>query len=315
MEEPIVVEVEQIVEPIVETSVPELPEQVYTYQPTDEQGRPLGGKQVIKYKTQEELAKKLVDQNIHLVRALREQTKKSRLGLTDTSDIVSEEAPRFDTPLEFKPRELSPDERIKLSRDLLDPERFEEASTALFEATIGAKPEVLRNTLTRLSQNELSLLAKVESDAFMQMNPDYYPCRENFNILTDWMIKNNLQPVRSNFQRAFDTMRELMVGKPESVVVSVTPEPKVEEIVSDREPILEPVIPEPVVPKNVPPPTGLRDKGSNITPVKKFKYTLADINRMSGDEYKQKLLHEKGFAQIVQALEKEASEKKRNQQY
>ena len=43
----------------------------YEYQPTDEHGRPLGGKQVIKYTTPDELASKLVGQNTQLVRRLR----------------------------------------------------------------------------------------------------------------------------------------------------------------------------------------------------------------------------------------------------
>ena len=58
-----------IVAPIVEEVAPITPEVAptpvapvesrYEYQPTDEQGRPLGGKQVIKYTTQEEFATKL----------------------------------------------------------------------------------------------------------------------------------------------------------------------------------------------------------------------------------------------------------------
>ena len=178
--ETVTVPVETPVEPVATVpeivAPPEVPEKVYSYQPTDSEGRPLGGRQVIKYRTQDELAQKLTEQNVNLVRELREQTKRNRLGISD-EEIVPEGAPRFDTPLEFNPVTLTPDERVQLSRDLLDPEKFEEASSKLFEATIGAKPDTIRNTLTRLSQNELMLLAKVESDAFMSMTPDYYPCR------------------------------------------------------------------------------------------------------------------------------------------
>ena len=53
-------------EEVLETGVGEavvdpaiLPELRYSFQPTDDEGRPLGAKQVIKYKTSEELADKL----------------------------------------------------------------------------------------------------------------------------------------------------------------------------------------------------------------------------------------------------------------
>lgn len=300
---PEVVESMEVIAPVVE------PEKEYRYQPTDENGRKLGGEQVIKYTTQEELVKKITDQNVHLVRALREQTKKQRLGIVE-QDTIPDESPKFDNPLEFKPRQLSPDERVALSRDLLDPEKFEEAASTMFEATIGAKPEVLRDTLSRLSQTELNLLAKVESDAFMQSTPEYYPCMENYLALADWMVKNNLKPVRQNFKLAFDTLTKdgVLLGKPEVVPVETPVAPVVE-----PEPVIEPVEPivEPVVETRVPPPTGLRGGNDNITIVKKQKYTLADINKMSGEEYKKKLLSEKGFAEAVEALEKEAADRNR----
>ena len=113
---------EMVSEPIAPVVPVVEPEKEYRYQPKDEQGRKLGGEQVIKYKTNEELADKLVEQNVNLVRALREQTRKNRLGIVDTENIP-EGAAKFEVPLEFNPRALTPDERIQFSRDLLDPER------------------------------------------------------------------------------------------------------------------------------------------------------------------------------------------------
>ena len=86
-------------------------EQIYKYQPKDESGRKLGGEQVDGSKTQDELIQKITDQNIQLVRKLREETKKQRLGITDT-DVIPTDAPRFDTPLSFNPRQLTPERRV-----------------------------------------------------------------------------------------------------------------------------------------------------------------------------------------------------------
>jgi hypothetical protein len=310
-------------EPVVEPIVPIVePEKEYRYQPKDEQGRKLGGEQVIKYKTNEELADKLAEQNTFLVRKLREQTRKNRLGISDTENIP-EGATKFELPLEFKPRQLTPDERVQLSRDLLDPERCEQATTTMFESAVGVTPTVLRDTLSRLSQNEMSLLARVESDAFMASNKDYYRCKENSDAITGWMIKNNLAPLQQNFQLAYDTLKKddvllfgggTVLNTPAPVVAPITPVvapseevAPIEPIVPSREAILEPVVPVRIAP----PPTGLtRVPSADGEPPKAVKYTLKQVNDMDGETYKQKLLHEKGFAKLVQDLEDEAASKR-----
>ena len=308
-----------IVEPI-EPVVHVEPEKEYRFQPKDEQGRKLGGEQVIKYKTNEELADKLAEQNTFLVRKLREQTRKNRLGISDTENIP-EGATKFELPLEFKARQLTPDERVQLSRDLLDPERCEQATNTMFESAVGVTPSVLRDTLSRLSQNEMSLLARVESDAFMAANRDYYKCKENSDAVTGWMIKNNLAPLQQNFQLAYDTLKKddvLLIG---GGTVLNTPAPNVpvqepivpevpvsEPIIPVREEILESVVPVAPVRTVAPPATGLtRVPSVDGEPPKAAKYTLRQVNNMDGETYKQKLLHEKGFAKLVQDLEDEAA--------
>jgi len=303
-------------EPVVVTIEPE---KEYRFQPKDESGRKIGGEQVIKYRTQDELVQKLTEQNINIHRALREQTKKQRLGIVD-AESIPEEAPKFNLPLDFSPRQLTPDERVKLSRDLLDPEMSEEATNTLFEAALGRKPQVLMKEFSSLSADVLSLRAKIESDAFMEGTPDYYPCRENFDAITGWMVKNDLAPVRQNFGLAFDTLKELgiMIGAPAETLAPVVPL-EMEEVIHEepivevpvREKIPEAVIPTvPVAPRVTPPPTGL--KGNDTVPLApKPKYTLADINKMSGEDYKKRLLHEKGFPEIVEKLEQEAVQKAR----
>jgi hypothetical protein len=82
----------------------------YEYQPTDDSGRPIGGRQVIKYTTQDELADKLRDNSILLLRKLREETRKNRLGISD-NETIGDEAPRFKSPVVLKPRTLTEEDK------------------------------------------------------------------------------------------------------------------------------------------------------------------------------------------------------------
>jgi len=73
---------------------PPEPELRYEYQPTDAEGRSIGGKQVILYRTPDELAEKLRDQNISLVRKLRQVTKEARLGRGEDSILMTQNVSR-----------------------------------------------------------------------------------------------------------------------------------------------------------------------------------------------------------------------------
>lgn len=330
--------------PVTETPAApaELPELRYEYQPVDPQGRPVGGKQVIKYRTAQELGDKLAEQNKLLILKLREETKKNRLGIVE-QETLPDEAPRFQGPVTFTRRKLSPEERVKLSRDLLDPEKFDEASDTLFEATVGAKPEVLGETLSTLQQQVIAAQAKIECDAFVADNPAYVKCHENFEAITNWMLRYNLAPVKANFQKAYETLRRdglllessyepvsapepVGVPQPEPVVVPPAPAP------------VEP--PTPVAPVEAPPeppkpaptpriPTGLnrntsddagapRSAGDDIvyevvTNGQKRRYTgLAAVNAMPSDEYKRRVISDPNFGRKVEQLEKEAAERRQS---
>lgn len=278
----------------------ELPEQKYEYQPTDEAGRALGGRQVIKYRTEQELRDKLTEQSILLIRKLREQTRKSRLGIAEDEEIP-ETAPRFQMPVEFTPE------------------------------TIAKDPAALCKTLQDLQTNNMRLLAKVEADVFVQNNPEYYKCKENFDVVTNWMLRKDLAPVRENFQLAYETLdaaglllkapivrEEPIVALPVEAAIPVPPTPGEATGVT---PANAPVEAEPsritseqpshskrVVSRVA---TGLTREMAGVSGTSpKSGYTLREINAMPSDIYKKKLINEKGFAETVERLEREASEKR-----
>jgi len=165
-------EQEQILEtPLEETPIevieapPELPELRFEYQPRDAAGRPMGGKQVIIYKTQEELNQKLVAQNEEILRKLREVTREQRLGIKPNENIP-DDAERFDDSVEFKPRELSADERFQISQDLNDPEKFVDARDRLLESAVGVSPKKLTDTLNSQQLYIMQLRARDNYLAF-----------------------------------------------------------------------------------------------------------------------------------------------------
>lgn len=338
---------ETIIETVVEVPAPVVPvELLFEYQPTDGDGRPLGGKQVIKYTDPAELPFKLVEQNTLLLRKLREETRKNRLGISE-QDTIAEDAPRFQQPVEFKPRELSNEDRAQLSRDILDPENFDKAVATVFEASTGISAADLRSTLTTLQMDALNSKAQREVDKFITRNPEYIKCPENSEAITNWMSRYDLAPVAENFQKGYETLKAagVLVTSldiiPQSTytppVAAPVVEPIVEEEIPAREeipvenqvvPVTPPVEEKPVV-SRVPialnrtnssdgggAPRSVADEivyefiqkdgqGRQVGDKRIFKGQAA-INAMPSEEYKRRLLHEKGFAAKVEKLNQEA---------
>lgn len=305
---------ESIQTPIVEQPV----ELRYEYQPTDEMGRPIGAKQVIKYTTPEELAQKFAEQNTLLIRKLREQTRKVRLGIVE-EEPVAEDAQRFNGPVEFNPRELTEEQRYDISRRLLDPATAADAASELVEARLGAPLETIGTTLRAVQQDNIDMRANLEAHAFADSNPGYYRCQENFEAITSWMVRYNLAPVRANFQKAYDTL------KAQGIIIEGPAPVAVVETVAEVEPIVEvqtvvPPATEPVVEYQRGIASGLTrenasDAGTPIQTGSDIVYKLPDgrtlvglaaIAAMPSEEYKHRLQTERGFSAKVDKLEAEA---------
>ena len=300
-------------ENIQETPIIEAPvEQTYIYQPTDENDRPIGGKQVIKYTSQEELIKEMEKRNVLLIRKLRQETKKNRLGIIEDEDL-GENVQHLADPIEFTPRELSAEELYEISRDLLDPTKSAEASTKLLEAKLGAPLEALGSTLKTMQHDNIALRAKVEANAFVNANPDYYKCDENMDAIVGWMVRYNLAPSAANFQKAFDTLKAqgvLIEGA--APVQPVTPVPATELPATQIEKPEENVVQR--LPGIAITRDNTSDAGTPIAPGSDITYSvggrvltgLQAIQAMPSDEYKRRLLTDREFAKKVDKLESEA---------
>jgi hypothetical protein len=190
----------------------------FEYQPVDEHGRPIGGKQVILYTTEDEKFEKMVTMNQQLIRQLRKVTRDNRLGINQPESIAenSEKAP---TLLDFKGRSLTAQERFDLSQKLNDPEHADEAIQMLFESAVGATPAQLREFLSDTQMAQLQQKAADQYLAFAQTATQqfgYYDCVENRETIADWVFKNGLAPSAANFFQAYSKLSEsgLILGAP-----------------------------------------------------------------------------------------------------
>lgn len=319
-----------VVEPTVEPTpeIPVAPELRYEYQPTDEQGRPMGNKQVIKYTTSDELASKLVEQNTLLIRKLRSETRKNRLGISDDTDL-GDEAPRFQEAISFSQRQLTPEDTVKLTRDLLDPESFEQARDLLVESALGAKPEEVRKLLTEVSEERQAARAIAEANKFTAATPAFVKCNENYEAITNWMLRFKLAPVQANFTRAYETLKaaEVLIENVEDIPEPVVVPPPVADIAAPDLPAVEQPVIDPSMPSvnsrvpisltrtnadgdGTPPRSTLGD--DIVYEINKRRFTgLAAIEAMSADEYRRRVNTDPSFVKKEEALNKEAAARRK----
>lgn len=289
-------------------------EKRYEYQPTDESGRPLGGKQVIVYTTEQELAEKLRDQNIQLVRKLREVTRKQKLGIDDTPKAPDGQI--FDSAVDLQEKPLTTEQVFELTQKLNDPTTFVEARDQLLESALGCSPAEFRKRYNEQQQLTLQLLVKSNYDIFEKTHSkDFDPSTENKQTMTDWMSKKGLAPTVANFEFALSQLKEsgLILEAPTVREVAppapappVAPAPVAEVPPAPPAPVV--TEPKPVVPASnesriappVPPaavrqpvrvPSGLNNASSSPAGPASVRtsLTVAEFERIPADELKRKL--------------------------
>jgi len=288
--------------------VVEVPEQRYYWQPKDENGKPLGGKQVYVYRAASPLPVEVLEQvtkgHEMAIRALRKVNRDRELG----PDPVADDAEKFTGITEFKTRELTADERFNLSQKIANPETTAEAVDLLMESAFGAKPSVLAKTLNDAQRFMVQQRAVDNYVEFVQLTPEYFDSPANRLSLTRWMGQRNWAPSVANFNRAFQHLVGqvgLLETAPE--VHQVPPATPVVEAPAPA-PVVAPVAPavnsQPPAATNPglgsePPqtkrhshvPSGLTPSVASVageTPVGKT-LTVADLERIPADELRRKL--------------------------
>lgn len=263
---------------------PEVKEFRYEYQPKDEEGRPLGGKQVIVATSPEEALEKMAAQNSELVKLNRKLNRDLRLGNV-VQDQIPDSAPRVrEGQYDIEPIPLTAEERLEVIQNINDPENFEKAARLMVRSQIG-DPDAVRAVVGEQRRKIAAMDAREQAEAFVRSTPDYYVCPDNFMTLANWMIKNDLEPVKENYQYAYDELKKagLMLERPVAEAPASAPAPVVPAAVVEA-----PVVPAPAKPVS----SGLTRENSSDSGASSVKksYTQAEIDKMSGEEYKQKVL-------------------------
>lgn len=206
---PVAPVVEPVVAPVAEPVAPapvEVPEQRYVWQPKDENGRAIGGKQVYVYRAPAPLPQDILEQvtkgHEMAIRALRKSTRENALG----PDTTVDDAEKFTGVTEFKSRELTADERFNLSQKIANPETASEAVDLLIESAFGAKPSVIVSQLNETQKFMIQQRAVDNYVEFVSMTPDYFDSPSNRASITKYMGKRNWAPTVANFNRAFQQM-------------------------------------------------------------------------------------------------------------
>lgn len=304
--------------------VVDAPDQRYEYQPMDADGRPLGGKQVIIYKTPDELTTKLVKQNELILRQLRKVSREKALG---TEEAVPDTAERFQNVPEFKSRDLTADERFTIARELVNPETTSQATEKMIEAVFGQKPSVVASTLNEVQRSLIQARAVENYIDFVNSGTGYVDSPENREIVTRWMGKRNLAPTVANFKLAQDTLTGagLLKEAPEVQQVSLVPP------ASAVAPVEEVEVPNPqALPATTPGlgtqpqaqakrqshvPSGLNDSissassGASAPGAGGTSITLRDIDKMTSEQYRA-ALRDPEFQKTVNKLEADAASRR-----
>ena len=297
-------------------------EQRYEYQPVDKHGRKVGGLQVIKYKTQDELVKKLTENHIEAIRWGREEHAARVVGKPvddDGSDIPADAERGSVEFVELKAKPLTTEERFAIIQDMQDPAKFEEGRARLFESEFGVPTSKVRELLNTSQVAAKQAVVEASFAEFQRETPDFYPDVDNITKLTGWMAKHELLPTVKNFKTAYAAMVKqdclniapVVQQVASAAVPAAEPEPKTAAPVVP-ETRISPVA-EPVQAPRSQAPSGLNDRTSSSTGNRPASdansLTLADIEKMSADEYKRRL-KDPAFGKYVEQLEAVAAQKR-----
>src|SRR5580698_524995 len=222
------------VETVVAPPVAEI-EQRYEYQPVDKHGRKVGGLQCIKYKTQDDLIKKLTDNHIEAIRWGREEHAARVVGkpVDDDGNDIPADAERGTVEfVELKAKPLTTEERFAIIQDMQDPAKFEEGRARLFESEFGVPTSKVRELLNTSQVTAKQAVVEASFAEFQRETPDFYPDVDNITKLTGWMAKHELLPTVKNFKTAYaamvkqDCLNIAPVVQQVAAAAATEPEPK-----------------------------------------------------------------------------------------
>src|SRR6266550_1044254 len=273
----------------------------------DESGNAVGPVQYFEADTLEELLEKKDAAHENASVALYKTRKAVKLGTLLEPDP--------DEPiLTFEPRQLTADERVRLTKDLSDPAKAAEAHRALLEAELGAPIETIRTSLRDAEIQKRVVSIQDAIAQFKKNTPEYVESESNGQTLNKYMEKKQLRYTAKNLKIAFEDLVNddlLIVRAPKAAVTEavttpvVTPAPATPEVIPPAA-TTTPAIPDKsteVRPKQSSSGLGREHSsaGPGVETPKTLGITIRDINRMSASEYNEKL-RDPEFRKAVEKL-------------
>jgi hypothetical protein len=212
------------------------------------------------------------------------------------------------------PREVSPADRLRLSTEITDPYRVVEAVEEIVTARQGISPDKAGAEFARMSNQEQSAYYLEEAQAFAAANPDYYGVPQNSDALFKELFTNKWPITRNNLALAFERLkaRGEMIPWPSpnadeeesEELETVPPQPRYTNGHTNEPPNGRTAQPAPAPrPRSIS--TGIRNTDATALPpppVRKAKYTRADVENMSRAEYNEKVQNDPEFRRQVDAM-------------
>jgi hypothetical protein len=217
-------------------------------------------------------------------------------------------------PFKAERKELTATDKLRLAGEMTDPERVVEAVTEIVTARTGVTPDALGERLEEMDEPARAAYYQREARAFVNDHPDYYPDDKQINMKTLFgeLSARGIDMTRNNLDIVYQSL--LAQGKmlpwpggdddeeeeePQLVGVAATPTPAKPNGSSE---------PNPPRPMSTPRPrsisSGIRSSDANASPLppaRKPKITRADIERMSRQEFMDRL-RDPEFKRQVDAL-------------
>lgn len=183
-------------------------ELVLEYQPTDENGQPIGKKTVIKGKDWEEIARKQITVNEMAVRAYHRLKNAQPTRRPEAVETV-----------------LTPEEEIRLTAELNDPSKSRKSLRTLVDAEFGISKRLEKIDLYAEQQRRNSAAIQ-----FLRSHAnDYYQCDANNVALDGYLEQNGLDYTPENYEIAFaalsDTLAQSPARVPETPPAEANPAP------------------------------------------------------------------------------------------
>jgi hypothetical protein len=197
-------------------------ELVFEYQPTDETGKPIGNKTVIKGTSWEEIARKQQDIQVQIVRAYHR--------LKDSKPTQPKQ--------KFTPKQLTADEEFQAGVELNDPAKARKAIRKLVDAEFG-----LTERQEEMDRKAEVLQHDLAAAAFLRRHArDYFYCEANNDLIEGYLTQNGLDYTAENYEIAFAMCEDKLaqsptVSAPEPTPAApANPEPRRPRVTPDLQP-------------------------------------------------------------------------------